>query len=653
MCREDLKELISAKRKLWMEHSGWIAVGGDFVAALDEEGMVAAAGDDSFGVLEIMDHGKLVAIDAGSGHCVGLKPDGTAVASGVGDECDVWLWTDLCWICAGEDHTVGLKKDGTVLATGNNTHGQCNVSHWRDVVFIAAGGSRTVGLTADGRILMAGEAWSEYEMPPAWENVAALYVEKGYDLAPVVYGYALHPDNPKMGIILNTERYPSPGAYDNFVFDDIGSMAGSRDKIFIGRKGNESSLLHSLIDNSETDYVAISTFSHQGAYLTEKGKIVPFGNWKEKIVIPDEWVLFSDFATALNNRNLRTDNGHTLDEEGLTLAAYHRILAMIDAEKVSEALPIIEKYIQHDPDNFTVWQLQGLAYLELGKLDMAVQAYRKAISLAPDIAESYMGLCETYIKAKNPQEALTCIEEALLRKKDEYCCNKKIDLVGLVHGLDAAIAACEECRREFPQSDLLRYQYHALMIWKAASFCRTLPSGQYAIPDEKTKSEVQKYLNFANSVLGTEGIQDPAIEDQIKKEWEKICVALDLFSTEDSRKMNNRKYCSACGTMLNEGSMVCPSCGKSQDCPLPPQVNTPRGQTHSVPKCTCCGYVGNWKLEPVFRPMDWAIGIIGGIITFGFGFVYLLVVGLIRSNKNRRDKICPNCKARNLWTFIY
>ena len=38
------------------------------------------------------------------------------------------------------------------------------------------------------------------------------------------------------------------------------------------------------------------------------------------------------------------------------------------------------------------------------------------------------------------------------------------------------------------------------------------------------------------------------------------------------------------------------------------------------PKCTCCGYVGEWKVEPLFRPIDWAIGIIGGIVTLGFGF---------------------------------
>ncbi len=122
-------------------------------------------------------------------------------------------------------------------------------------------------------------------------------------------------------------------------------------------------------------------------------------------------------------------------------------------------------------------------------------------------------------------------------------------------------------------------------------------------------------------------------------------------------------FCTKCGRKLPEGSKKCPVCDEERaregNIPYEQAPETgytePNGSTHNgkPPKCTCCGYVGNWKLEPVFRPMDWAIGIIGGIITFGFGFAYLLVVGLIRSNKNQRDKICPNCKARNLWTFLY
>ena len=32
---------------------------------------------------------------------------------------------------AGGDHTVGLKSDGTVVATGDNEYGQCDVFGWQ------------------------------------------------------------------------------------------------------------------------------------------------------------------------------------------------------------------------------------------------------------------------------------------------------------------------------------------------------------------------------------------------------------------------------------------------------------------------------------------------------------------------------------------
>ncbi len=82
-------------------------------------------------------------------------------------------------------------------------------------------------------------------------------------------------------------------------------------------------------------------------------------------------------------------------------------------------------------------------------------------------------------------------------------------------------------------------------------------------------------------------------------------------------------------------------------------MNHENGVQHNVPKCLACGHVGEWKMEPIFRPLDWIIGIIFMIFGIFSGIVYLAVVGLIRSNKNNRAKICPACKGRNMFTFMY
>ena len=70
---------------------------------------------------------------AGRGHTVGLKADGTVVATGLNNygQCDVAAWKDVVAISAGSWHTVGLLSDGTLVATGNSEAGQCDIRDWR------------------------------------------------------------------------------------------------------------------------------------------------------------------------------------------------------------------------------------------------------------------------------------------------------------------------------------------------------------------------------------------------------------------------------------------------------------------------------------------------------------------------------------------
>ncbi len=97
-------------------------------------------------------------IAASWGYTVGVKADGTVVATGENDDgqCNVSKWKDIIAVAAGYGHTVGLKADGTVVATGNNDDGQCNVSGWSNIVAVAAGSSHTVGLKIDGTVVTAG-----------------------------------------------------------------------------------------------------------------------------------------------------------------------------------------------------------------------------------------------------------------------------------------------------------------------------------------------------------------------------------------------------------------------------------------------------------------------------------------------------------------
>ena len=60
-----------------------------------------------------------------------------AVGDNDNGRCDVDGWTDIVAVSAGYYHTVGLKADGTVVATeyiGDYDYGQCDVDGWTDIL---------------------------------------------------------------------------------------------------------------------------------------------------------------------------------------------------------------------------------------------------------------------------------------------------------------------------------------------------------------------------------------------------------------------------------------------------------------------------------------------------------------------------------------
>ena len=88
-------------------------------------------------------------------------------------------------IAAGDWHTVGLKSDGTVVATGwlkdAGSENACSVSEWKNIVAIAAGTGYTMGLKEDGTIVVVGYnegmqqkeilKWNNIAIYPEWNDV--------------------------------------------------------------------------------------------------------------------------------------------------------------------------------------------------------------------------------------------------------------------------------------------------------------------------------------------------------------------------------------------------------------------------------------------------------------------------------------------------
>jgi hypothetical protein len=149
-----------------------LVAGGAHTVGLKSDGTVVATGKNNKGQCDVSGWSDIIEVSAGGryseyseiytkedytiGHTVGLKSDGTVVATGYNrfGQCDVSGWRDIVSVSAGNDHTVGLKADGTVVRTGSDENAKCKLSDWRDIVSISAGGGITAGLKADGTVVV-------------------------------------------------------------------------------------------------------------------------------------------------------------------------------------------------------------------------------------------------------------------------------------------------------------------------------------------------------------------------------------------------------------------------------------------------------------------------------------------------------------------
>ena len=168
-----------------------ISAGDHYTVGLKTDGTVVATqykGASRYygGECEVLGWKGIVAISAGDSHTVGLKADGTVCATQyTGDsedydgQCEVSDWKDIVAISAGDSHTVGLKADGTVCATQytgdfEDYDGQCEVSDWKDIVAISAGDGHTVGLKSDGTVVAVGRNKNGQCNVSSWKDIVAI-----------------------------------------------------------------------------------------------------------------------------------------------------------------------------------------------------------------------------------------------------------------------------------------------------------------------------------------------------------------------------------------------------------------------------------------------------------------------------------------------
>ena len=224
-----------------------------------------------------------------------INPDGTVYAAyNAGNEwhyiSGVSSWASVIAITSGANHIVGLKSDGTVVASffgaSIQNEGQCDVADWNGIKAIAAGRSFTAGLCEEGNVRYVGNR--KYQLNRDWYtksyNICAIKSSK------VCAGDALAAIKKDGGIEdINFSRFARDGdtifwGKNNAIVDV--SVGGLNDTFAVGITEDGHALPAGLLNNTEMrkaidgwhDLVGAAAGIDHVVGLKSDGKVVVAGS---------------------------------------------------------------------------------------------------------------------------------------------------------------------------------------------------------------------------------------------------------------------------------------------------------------------------------------------------------------------------------------
>ena len=124
-------------------------------------------------------------ISFGGEECFIVCDDGTVFMNNIAKEeyPEVEEWKEIIAISSSANSVVGLKKDGTVVATGDNYEGKLNTQEWSKIVQVKAGVWGTFAVRECKTLVYAGklpENQKENFEKHQWNNLKA--IEGNWDL---------------------------------------------------------------------------------------------------------------------------------------------------------------------------------------------------------------------------------------------------------------------------------------------------------------------------------------------------------------------------------------------------------------------------------------------------------------------------------------
>ena len=127
-----------------------------YAIGVKADGTVVATDYNDEGQTNVSGWEDIVSVAAKGAVSLGLRSDGTVVSSHRLGNVDVADWEDVIAISVGERFAIGLRNDGTLYSQGHPGDGQLDVGDWTGIVAIATGWRHTVGLDSNGKVWITG-----------------------------------------------------------------------------------------------------------------------------------------------------------------------------------------------------------------------------------------------------------------------------------------------------------------------------------------------------------------------------------------------------------------------------------------------------------------------------------------------------------------
>jgi tetratricopeptide (TPR) repeat protein len=115
---------------------------------------------------------------------------------------------------------------------------------------------------------------------------------------------------------------------------------------------------------------------------------------------------------------------------------------LLQAKQPERALEIVKRAAARPDASGEVYARLGLTYTQLGKPDQAAAANREAIKKSPDSLAGYQNLFVSYMRNKQPQEALGVLDEAARQPKADA--EFLVTLAELYAGVGTQVSAQKE-----------------------------------------------------------------------------------------------------------------------------------------------------------------------------------------------------------------